>query len=68
MSTSERVTWETCPTCGRCAAVGWRGGIPVEVDCPGGCGLTAAEFTRRTHQRAPSLPVERWTTTVRGWT
>ncbi len=66
MSVSERVTWETCPSCGRCAAVGWRGRIPVEVDCPGGCGLTAAEFARRTRQCVPSS-VGRWTTAANGW-
>ncbi len=63
MSTSERVTWETCPTCGRCAAVGWRDGSPVEVDCPGGCRVSAAEFARRTRHGGPSLAVTRWTAT-----
>jgi hypothetical protein len=48
MSTSERVTWETCPTCGRSAAVGWLDRIPVEFDCPSGCQVTGAEFVRRT--------------------
>ncbi len=67
MSASERVTWETCPSCGRCAAVGWRGGIPVEADCPGGCMLTAAEFARRTRQYVPSA-VGRWTTAANTWT
>jgi hypothetical protein len=47
MSASERVTWETCPRCGLSAAVGWQRGTVVEVDCPGGCQLTAADFTRR---------------------
>jgi hypothetical protein len=36
---SERVTWETCPACGRLAAVGWLDGVPVQFDCPGGCRL-----------------------------
>jgi hypothetical protein len=47
MSSSEHVTWETCPSCGLSAAVGWSDGRLVEVDCPGGCGLTAADFTGR---------------------
>ena len=37
MVVSERVTWETCPSCGRPAAVGWVGEQPVEFDCPGRC-------------------------------
>ncbi len=67
MSASERVTWETCPSCGRCAAVGWRDGSPVEVDCTGGCRLTAAEFARRTRQCASSA-VGRWTIAAGRWT
>ena len=47
MSASERVTWETCPRCGLSAAVGWRGGVLVEVDCPGGCRLTSSDFAGR---------------------
>jgi hypothetical protein len=47
MSAGERVTWETCPRCGLSAVVGWRDGALVAVDCPGGCRLTAADFTRR---------------------
>ena len=42
MSARERVTWDTCPMCGLSAAVGWRDGVLVAVDCPGGCRLTAA--------------------------
>ena len=44
MSASERITWETCPSCGRSAALGWRDRILVEVDCPGGCRLNASDF------------------------
>ena len=51
MTASERVTWDVCPSCGRFAAVGWRDGVLVEVDCPGGCRLTCEDFGRR----APSL-------------
>jgi predicted RNA-binding Zn-ribbon protein involved in translation (DUF1610 family) len=47
---SERITWETCPACGRTAAVGWQPvgrGEPaedaVEFDCPSGCELTESE-------------------------
>jgi hypothetical protein len=47
MATSERVTWETCPSCGRSAAVGWSDGMLVEVDCPGGCQLTVENLGRR---------------------
>ncbi len=47
MSARERVTWITCPRCGLSAAVGWRDGALVAVDCPGGCGLTAANLARR---------------------
>jgi hypothetical protein len=42
---SERVTWETCPACGRPAAVGWFDGDPVEFDCPRGCSLPTREMT-----------------------
>ena len=65
MSTSERVTWETCPDCGRAAAVGWRDGTPVEVDCPEGCRVDAGDFTRRV-QTVGGVPatVARWTVTV----
>jgi hypothetical protein len=44
---TERITWDTCPQCGRYAAVGWLDGIPVGFDCPRGCQLTAGEFARR---------------------
>src|SRR5687768_10012807 len=44
---TERITWDTCPECGRYAAVGWLDGIPVGFDCPRGCQLTAGEFARR---------------------
>ena len=47
MSARERVTWETCPRCGLSAAVGWRDGALVAVDCPGGCQLTGTDFARR---------------------
>lgn len=47
MNAGERVTCETCPRCGLSAAVGWRDGALVAVDCPGGCRLTAADLARR---------------------
>ncbi len=61
MSANERVTWETCPSCGRCAAVGWQDRIPVNVDCPSGCQLTGEEFDRRA-QIVSGLPLlaARW--------
>src|SRR3954466_535214 len=44
---SDRVTWETCTTCGELAALGWTlvegahgepvGEVLVEIDCPSGC-------------------------------
>ena len=47
-ATSERVTWETCPSCGTSAALGWSGRlgveIPVEFDCPAGCELTEEQI------------------------
>ncbi|CCH87439.1 conserved protein of unknown function [Modestobacter italicus] len=45
------VTWETCPGCGRPAALGWLDGDPVQFDCPRGCrlppDLISAMFGRR---------------------
>jgi len=53
---SDVITWETCPRCGRVAAVGWssiRGDhdgeimrLPVEFDCPDGCALDADEIVK----------------------
>ncbi len=40
---SELVTWETCPTCGGAAAVGWLDEAPVEFDCPRHCSLDRVE-------------------------
>ena len=60
MSSGERVTWETCPRCGLSAAVGWRDGALVAVDCPGGCQLTVTDFARRgakgLRYRLPAAP------------
>ncbi len=67
MSTGERLTWETCPRCGRCAAVGWRDGVPVAVDCPGGCRPTLGEFARGTPCAAASRTA-RWTAAAHTWT
>lgn len=69
MHSSERVTWETCPSCGRSAAVGWRDRAPVHADCSGGCRLDPRTFTRR----APAVgnipaTVARWTTVINGST
>jgi hypothetical protein len=47
MATSERVTWETCPSCGRFAAFAWRDGSLVAFDCPGGCRLPGGDVGRR---------------------
>ena len=68
MSTGERLTWETCPRCGRCAAVGWRDGVPVAVDCPGGCRTPPAEFADRKPYGAARSPTSRWTAAARTWT
>ena len=63
MSTSERVTWETCPRCGLSAAVGWRDGMLIEVDCPGGCRLTATDFAGRgSERRRFPMPLAPWPT------
>jgi hypothetical protein len=52
---SDRVTWESCPSCARPAAVGWIDGHPVEFDCPRGCSLSTdqltAVFARGSRQR-----------------
>jgi len=37
---SERVTWESCPSCGDRAAVGWTGDAVTEFDCVRRCDLT----------------------------
>ena len=34
---SDRVTWEVCPVCGRTAAVGWVDADPIEFDCTAAC-------------------------------
>ena len=34
---SDRVTWEVCPVCGRTAAVGWVDADPIEFDCTADC-------------------------------
>src|SRR4051794_15948808 len=57
MSAGERVTWETCPKCGLSAAVGWRDGALVALDCPGGCRLAAADFARRGAKRLRFRPL-----------
>ncbi|HYX95062.1 MAG TPA: hypothetical protein VE823_08340 [Geodermatophilus sp.] len=67
-STGERLTWETCPTCGRCAAVGWQDGVPVAIDCPGGCRPSADAFARRAPSAAVPSPTSRWTAAARTWT
>ena len=68
MSTGERLTWETCPRCGRCAAVGWRDGDPVAVDCPGGCRPAPGEFERRTPRAGTHSRTARWTAAAHTWT
>lgn len=50
---TDRTTWQTCPSCGRVAAVGWvsirrpdhqQAEVPIELDCPSGCRPTLAEL------------------------
>ena len=48
---SDRVTWETCPRCGTLAALGWHSGTLVQVDCPRGCSVTAADVARTAPRR-----------------
>ena len=67
MSTGERLTWETCPRCGRCAAVGWRDGVPLAVDCPGGCGPAPGEFARQAPGAAVPSPAARWSAAAHTW-
>jgi len=58
---SEHITWESCPRCGRPAAVGWNpaGGAredPVEFDCPAGCQLSTAQVRAAfIHHRATGM-------------
>jgi hypothetical protein len=66
MNTGERLTWETCPRCGRSAAVGWRDGVPVAVDCPSGCPPAPDEFARRSPCAAAS-GTARWTAAAQTW-
>jgi hypothetical protein len=68
MSTGERLTWETCPVCGRSAAVGWRDGVPVTVDCPNDCRPSADEFAGQAPSAAVASPTSRWTAAARTWT
>lgn len=41
---SERVTWESCPSCGERAAVGWIDQTVIEVACIRECALTAEQI------------------------
>lgn len=46
----ERLTWESCPSCGERAAVGWADNEVVGADCYAECDLTEehlAELQRR---------------------
>jgi len=51
---SDSVTWETCPTCERPAAVGWLDGSPVEFDCTAGCDLDPKQLTALADRRRPA--------------
>jgi hypothetical protein len=52
---SESVTWETCPTCERPAAVGWLQGKPVEFDCPAECRLEPEQLNAFADRRRPAM-------------
>jgi hypothetical protein len=52
---SESVTCETCPTCERPAAVGWRNGKPIEFDCPAGCRLGLKQLNHFADRRRPAM-------------
>jgi hypothetical protein len=41
---SERLTWKTCPRCGKRAAVGWTNNEVVEADCYSECELTEEDL------------------------
>jgi hypothetical protein len=43
---SERVTWESCPSCGARAAVGWIDRTVTEADCTKECELTEEQMAR----------------------
>jgi Zn ribbon nucleic-acid-binding protein len=51
---SEWVTWESCPSCGEQAAVGWADERVAEVDCVSGCELTAYQMAEAGHGVVPA--------------
>ena len=51
---SEWITWETCPSCGARAAVGWIGDTAVEFDCASGCDVAVSR--RDSAWSAPAEP------------
>lgn len=62
MDSSERVTWETCPSCGRIAAVGWLDGHAIELDCTGGCYLSEEQVRAFADRRG--RPPASWLTSA----
>ncbi len=52
---SDRVTWEVCPVCGRTAAVGWVDGHPAEFDCTAGCMPGVAGVRQLAERRSSNL-------------
>ena len=53
--TSDAITWEVCPACGRTAAVGWVKGHPTEFDCTAGCLPTIDQVRELSQRPSPGL-------------
>jgi hypothetical protein len=53
-SMSEQVSWESCPSCGKKAAVGWIGDEVTEVDCFLECQLTDVQVSEVRQGAKPS--------------
>ena len=52
---SDEITWEVCPVCGRPAAVGWIDAYPAEFDCTAGCLPSIAQIRRFAERQSPTL-------------
>jgi hypothetical protein len=52
---SDRITWETCPVCGRPAAVGWLDVQAAEFDCTAGCLPSIAQVRELCERRSHAL-------------
>ena len=52
---SDRVTWEVCPACGRSAAVGWIDDSLAEFDCTAGCTPQLSQIRELSDRRSRTL-------------